>query len=308
MGRVQLVRSRALAKRMRQLAYLCLHPLSHYRCVAIIRDARLAADRLIPLKYLGDHLSLSLHTPKRRQALMGHYAAMPKLLRLAVRRRLRKGILLWHKDVPDDSPPLRIVLEPSRLAPMEGELQLTFSFRTELFVLTFLLAPGSVFDVDAEEVLFIGGVQGRIGSREEMREAAKLNGEISPAAMLILAVQAFAKVTGVDRIIAIGERDHISVAYSPSKILFDYRRFWTEIGGERFGRYYRIPFETRHKPLSEIPLTHRGRTKRKREAKNLIRQSLERRLKHIFADAVPLIRPEPCAAARIGAKPEPAFS
>jgi uncharacterized protein VirK/YbjX len=221
---------------LRQFAYLCAHPFSHYRCATVIRDARLARDPLIALKYLGDHLSLSLHTPKRRQALMGHYAAMPKLLRLAVRRRLRKGILLWHKDVPGDFPPLTIVLEPSRLAPMEGELQLTFAFRTELFVLTFLLAPGSVFDVNAGDVLFIGGVQGRIGSREEMREAAKLNGEISPAAMLILAVQAFAKITGVDQIMAIGERDHISVAYSPSQILFDYRRFWTEIGGERAGR------------------------------------------------------------------------
>ena len=165
---------------------------------------------------------------------------------------------------------------------MEGELQLTFSFRTELFVLTFLLAPGKVFDVDAEAVLFIGGVQGRIGGREEMREASKRNGEISPAAMLILTVQAFADAIGVDQLIAIGNDDHVATAYSPSGILFDYHRFWSEVGGKRSGRYYRIPVESPSKPLSEIPLTHRGRTKRKREAKAQIRGTLERRLRQIL--------------------------
>ena len=298
MGQIQLVRSGTLVKRLRQLAYLCRHPFDHYRCSSVIRRAQLPGYPLIALKYLGDHLSLSLHTPKRRQALMGHYSALPKLLRPAVRRRLGDGVLLWQKDLPGDCPPLSIILEPSRLAPMEGELQLTFSFRTELLVLTFLLAPGPVFDVSARSVLFIGGVQGRIGSREEMREASKLNGEISPAAMLILAIQAFARAAGVDELIAIGENDHISMAYSPSAIRFDYCDFWTKAGGARVGPYHRIPIETPQKPLSEIPLTHRGRTKRKREAKSLIRQRLERRFRHILA---------PAGGLADGARPRPAL-
>ena len=282
MGRTQLLSSGKLLKRVKQVFYLGRHPLSHYRCATAIRDSRLTRDPLTSLKYLGDHLALSLRTPQRRQALMGHYAALRRLLHPAVGGELPNGIWLWRRELGDGQPPLSIILEPSKLAPMEGELQLRFTLKSDLYVLTFLLAPGDVFGLDCVNVLFIGGVQGLIGARGEMREASRLNGEISPAAMLILAVQAIGKVMRVDDLIAIGEDDHISTGYSPAKIMFDYRRFWTEAGGERFGAHYRIPMETPHKPIAEIALTHRSRTKRKREAKRCIREEIEERLQQII--------------------------
>jgi uncharacterized protein VirK/YbjX len=258
------------------MVYLGSHPFSHYRCARIIRGSRLTRDPFIPLKYLGDHLALSLDAPQRREALMGHYDALPKLLDPAAHNRLREGLVLWRRQVIDGGPPLTIILETSKLAPMEGELQVRFSFRSDLYVLTFLLAPGSIFGLDRERVLFIGGVQGRVGAREEVREASRLNSEISPAAMLIMAVQAIAKTMQVDELIAIGENDHISMSYSPSKIMFDYRRFWTEVGGHRLGAHYRLPLE---KPLSEVSLSHRSRARRRREAKSLVKESIEHRLR-----------------------------
>ncbi|MFL6725741.1 MAG: DUF535 family protein [Sphingomicrobium sp.] len=286
MGRPQLFGGGTLFKRLRQAVYLGSHPLSHLRCASIIRESRLARDWFIPMKYLGNHLALSLRAPQRRQALMGHYTTLPKLLQPSVRARLGAGILIWQKLLDRDCPPLSVILEPSKLAPMEGELQLRFSYRSDLCVLTFLLAPGRVFEIDAPSILFIGGVQGRFGSREEMREASRLNGEISPAAMLILAVQAIAKIMQVDELVAIGEDDHISMSYSPSKVMFDYRLFWTQAGGIRRGEHYRIPLESPQKPLLEIPLSHRGRTKRKREAKRLVRAAIERRLRQIIVPAL----------------------
>jgi hypothetical protein len=121
-----------------------------------------------------------------------------------------------------------------------------------------------------------------------MREASRLNCEISPAAMLIIAVQAIGKIMQVDQLIAIGEDDHISMGYSPSKIMFDYRRFWIEVGGESCGRYYRLPLEPVQKPLSEVSLTHRSRARRRREAKGLVRKSIEDRLRQLIS-----INPEP---------------
>jgi uncharacterized protein VirK/YbjX len=273
------------------MAYLGLHPFSHRQCALIIRDSRLAGDPIIPLKYLGDHLALSLSPPQRRRALTGHYATLPSVLHPGVQDELRNGILIWQKELSNDSPPLSIVLESSALAPMEGELQLRFSFKSDLYVMTFLLAPGEVFDMDCENVLFIGGIQGLINSREEMREAAKSNGEISPAAMLILAIQALGSVMRVGELLAIGEDDQISMGYSRQNISFDYGRFWTEAGGVPRGRHYGIPLETPQKPLSEISISHRARTKRKREAKRLIREAIENRFQQ-------LIRPhlESCAA------------
>jgi len=280
-GRPQIVRSDKLLKRLRQLAYLVAHPLGHLRCAITVRRSRLACDPLIPFKYLGDHLSLSLRPVQRRQALAGHYAALPSLLKDSAREGLKDGILLWSRDFPGGQP-LSIILEPSKLAPMEGELQIRFCFRSDLCVLTFLVMPGDIFGLSYGWILFIGGVQGRIGSRTEMREASRLNGEISPATMLVLTVQALAEVIGVDQIVAIGEDEHISLNYSPEEIKFDYGRFWKEIGGARVGSHYRIPMTSPQKPLFEIPLTHRARTKRKREAKELVRRTIARRLGEVI--------------------------
>jgi uncharacterized protein VirK/YbjX len=268
-------------KRLRQLAYLCRHPLDHYRCVSAIRHSRIANDRSISFKYLGDHLALSLRPAQRRTALATHYELLPGLLRTTALDGLRDGLVIWRKKV-GDRPALSITLEPSSLAPMEGELQLRFSYRSDLCVLTFLLASGDVFGVGPAPILFIGGVQGRLGGREELREASRLNGEVSPAAMLLLAIQAVARAMGVGEIIAIGEDDHISLSYARSSINFDYRRIWTEAGGVRRGFHYGIPFETPARPLTETSRSHRSRTRRKRAAKSILRQSIELRLRYLI--------------------------
>jgi uncharacterized protein VirK/YbjX len=165
---------------------------------------------------------------------------------------------------------------------MEGELQLRFSFRSDLCVLTFLVVRGETFNAGCPRALFIGGVQGRPGGREEMRDAARANDEIAPPTMLMLAVQAIGKAIGAEVIIGVAEDDHISTSYSPARLMFDYSRFWSEAGGERNGSYYRIPIDTPAKPLSEIPLTHRRRTKRKREAKQRAKLLIAHRLRSVI--------------------------
>lgn len=282
MGRPIILKRRALFKRLRQAVYLMTHPLSHLRCATAIQRSGLTADPFIPLRYLGDHLALSMRAPERRAALIGHYEALPDLLRPAARAQLRRGVVIWKRDPFNGSAPLTIVLEPSQLAPMEGELQLRFAYRSNLYALTFLVAPGAIFGSDHRRVLFIGGVQGRIGSRQEMREASKLNDEISPATMLMLTVQMLAKVLGIDGILGVGEKDHISMGYSPEKIIFDYRRFWTEIGGELNGAHYRLPMESPQKPLAEIPISHRRRARVRREVKRLVCAQIEQSLRQIL--------------------------
>jgi uncharacterized protein VirK/YbjX len=269
-------------KRLRQAAYLCCHPIGHFRCAAAIRKSRIAVSASTSLKYLGDHLALSLRPHQRRRALASHYTILRAVLRSSARRALPQGLSIWRKDVGSDSP-LSITLERSTIAPMEGELQLRFSYKSNLCVLSFLLASGDVFGVGHSSVLFVGGVQGFMGGREEVREAARLNGEIAPTAMLLLAVQAIGRAFGVGEIIGIGEDDHVSLGYARSKVVFDYRRIWIEAGGVRRGFHYGIPFETPQKPLLETARSHRPRTRRKREAKHLLRLSIEQRVRQLIS-------------------------
>lgn len=284
--------SRKLPKRLRQLAYLGANYRAHRHCKSIVRSSRLAPDPLTPLKYLGDHLSLSLNASARRDALVSHYTFFPRILDKAFRAQLQGGILLWEKPGSGSTPPLRIFLEPASHAPMEGELQLRFAFRTDLLVLTFQLAPGHIFNARSNLVLFIGGVQGRMDSREELREASKLNAEMSPATMLILTVQALAKASGISEIIAVGQSDHISMKYARPYIRFDYERFWTEMSGSKSGAYYWVPTDTPQKALSEVPLTHRRRAKRRREAKRLVREALSLRFSRLISARLPAIAAE----------------
>ena len=300
---MRLLTSRTLFKRLWQFAYLGWHPLAHFRCASAVYRSQLAGDPLTSLKYLGGHLALSLSPSDRRAALIEHYSALPELLHAGVLQNLPSGISIWRRNVGLNRPALSLTLEPARLAPMEGELQLRLSYETDLHVLTFLLAPGRIFGARSKRVLFVGGVQGRLGARQEMRAASKLNDEISPAAMLVLAIQAIGRVLEVEEIIAIAEDDHVSVGYSPARIMFDYRRLWTQVGGERWGQHYRVPLETRQKPLSEISLSHRARTRRKREAKRIISQSIELRLRQMVR---PQERPVPVTAFRRVSEPEPA--
>jgi uncharacterized protein VirK/YbjX len=239
---------------------------------------------MIPFKYLGDYLSLSMSTEERRQALAGHYLRLESMAGISADHvRWRDSILLWEIVESDEHSAQRIFLEPAELAPMEGELQLRFaSGRRNLFTLTFLLAPGELFGSPAETILFIGGMQGGIDCRVEMRRAARENGEISPAAMLLLAMRALAKVLGVDQIVAVGEDDQIAKSYASDRMKLDYCDFWTQAGGVRHGNFYLLFNETIDKPLREIPITHRSRTRRKRERKAHIREEIEMRLRLLF--------------------------
>jgi len=274
--------SRKPLKRLRQIAYLCCHPISHFRCAAAIRNSRMAYDAATSLKYLGDHLALSLRPQQRRRALASHYTIFPAVLRLSARKALPQGLPIWRKHVGPGAA-LSITLEKSTLAPMEGELQLRFSYKSNLCVLTFLLASGEVFGAGHSSVLFVGGLQGFMGAREEVREAARLNGEIAPSAMLLLAVQAIGRACGVGEIIGIAEDDHISLGYARSKVIFDYRRIWNEAGGVRRGLHYGIPFEAARKPLNETSRSHRSRTRRKREAKHRLRRSIDLRVRQLIS-------------------------
>ena len=274
--------AKRLVKRMRQILYVAAHPISHRKCHAVIQRSGLSADRMTPLKYVGNHLALSLKAAERRLALTSHYALLPRIVGPSGASRVRDGVLIWRKPVADELPDMRICLELSKLAPMEGELQLRFSFRSDLFVLTFTIAEGGVFGSRAPMVIFIGGVQGHIGRREEVREAARLNDEISPITMLILTLRAIARAAGVAEILAIAEDDHVSLSYAPP-MSFNYARLWTEVGGTRVGRHYRIPLATSHRDLSETSASHRSRARRRREAKTMLKQQIEERVISLFA-------------------------
>lgn len=274
-------------KRVRQMGSLLLNSGAHHRSRPIFRRARTQIiSPLIQFKYLGDYLSLSFSTSERLRALAGHYQRFGEVLHaLAERSPWPDGIAVW--ELPGDDgeiPPLRVLIEPSELAPMEGEIQIRFAAGDQtLFTLTFLLAPGDLFGLADDTVIFVGGVQGGVNCRIEMRQAAKRNGEIAPAAMLLLTLRSFATVLGVKTILAVSESDQIAQSYASDKLKLDYRDFWAQAGGYPQGACFVLANNHIDRPLHDIPISHRRRTRRKRERRDAIRAAIEARLRELLA-------------------------
>lgn len=271
-----------LLKRLLQVSYLISHPVGHGRCIAALWGSKMNRALHSSTKYLGKHIALSLRTAERRDALIQHHQIATKVLMPGAAREIRDGAVLWRREV-GDHPPLMLVLRPSKLAPMEGELELNFAYRSELYVLTFLFGPGRLFGLSSARVLFIGGLQGRFGAQMEIREASKLNLEIAPATMLLIAVRAIARSVGAEQLLAIGETDQISMSYSAPLVRFDYATYWRELGGHSVGKFYSIPIEPPSKPLSLLSRSHRSRARRRREEKQRIREQIERRVQALIS-------------------------
>src|SRR5690348_15617839 len=91
-----------MLKRLRQILYVATHPISHQRCQEVVRRSGLAADALTSLKYVGNHLALSLKASDRRLALTSHYALLPRIVGPSETSRFHDGILIWRKHLTDD--------------------------------------------------------------------------------------------------------------------------------------------------------------------------------------------------------------
>ena len=84
-------------------------------------------------------------------------------------------------------------------------------------------------------------------------------------------------------LIAVNDPHQISRSYANDQIKLNYHRLWTEAGGYHQDGYYHLPREMVSKSLDEVSQSHRSRTRRKREAKAVVRRQIERRLADLFS-------------------------
>ncbi|WP_320533997.1 DUF535 family protein [Robbsia andropogonis] len=215
---------RKLVKRTRQLLHFVSHRAEHAEYLHVIRMARQAGvasdDKLIDLKYLGVYLSEFMNTEARRQILMHHYGFLTrKITDPRLGARWTTGATLWERRDEALGHAFNIVVEQSALSPMEGESQLRFTMGDlTLCTLTFSFLRGRDINLPHGEVIFIGGVQGGVDCREQIRMAAKSNGEIVPNAMLLVASKALAQAMGIGYIVGVSSDGQAAMGYAGEKI------------------------------------------------------------------------------------------
>lgn len=242
---------------------------------------------VLVFKYLGQYLANSFGTAARLRIMSHHYRTLavrlPHLDKLGFPTN---EVVLWSHRVERDTFTIGLSM-PARHY-LEGDLSLVFSVNgVRLHRLSFTCIPGKEVGLEVETVLLVGGSQGFPGTSALIRQASKTIGEICPAAMLTLGVQALAKRLGADAILGISADEQTSLRERPDLAKSRYDSFWEMTGGERQGRFYRLPGGVAWKDTSHLSNGHRARARRKRELKERIlaqiRENAERLLLAVFS-------------------------
>ena len=188
----------------------------------------------------------------------------------AFKNMLLKEICLFRQTCGPNT--YTVTLQSNQELDNEGELILQFrSGETTIYSVTFSFVPGHVFGGATGDkwVILISRLQGKVGKYEDMRQATKDMGEVSPQAILIAVLQGIALAVGVRTVAGVAATNQLSFDESEAELYeHAYDRFFRSIDatGPSGGFYF---FEV---PLAEKPIGpgHRGRKRLKREFKKEI--------------------------------------
>jgi len=241
------------------------------------------SEPVFVFKYLGQYLANSFGTTARLRIMSHHYRTLAARLPVLAKLGFPRGeILLWSHRVELDTFAIGLCMAENWHY-LEGDLSLMFSVNGDrLYRLTFTCIPGKEAGLEGGTALLVGGSQGSPGSSDLIRRASKAMGEISPDAMLILAVQALAKRLGAAAIVAVSADEQTSLRAHSEQEKSRYDALWEMSGGERHGSFYRLPDGVLWRDTSHLSNGHRPRARRKRELKERIlaqiRENAERLL------------------------------
>ena len=273
-------------KRARQFMELLLHSPGLIALAAVMRRAGFAgaarSQPVVLFKYLGQYLANCFGTAARLRIMSHHYgtlaARLPDLAKLGFPRN---EIVLWSQRAELETFTIGLCM-PARNY-LEGDLSLVFSVNgSRLHKLSFTCIPGKEAGLSAGTALLVGGSQGFPGTSALIRKASKTLGEICPASMLVLALQALARCLGADAILAVTGDEQTSLRAHPEQAKSQYDWFWETSGGQRQEWFYRLPEGVAWTDTSHLSNGHRPRARRKRELKERIlaqiRENVERLL------------------------------
>lgn len=265
-------------RRIAQIVYLSMHWPQHRSYARQMRnnvDAGHAIDNgYTRYKYLGKYLAWSRSRNWRRDAILSHYAYLHDILkRESSQYRFTQTTTIWKLVSEVDATPLNVVMQPSRYGPMEGELELSFNVgNLRLATLTFIFVQGKLMGSDEPTVCVIGAIQGgAVRDRAESRRAAKVNGEVAPFAMLLIALKALCDRLALTHIFAVSSSEQVAIQDLEHSNMLDYNAFWSGVGSIAHpnGFYLIEPKQEKVQPTISSPHWRRTRKKRKHKARIL---------------------------------------
>jgi uncharacterized protein VirK/YbjX len=225
-------------------------------------------------KYLTpDYLISGISVAERAACFLHHYnrlhAAIPNRL---LRRILLNDFTLY--EITRDGYRFAITMGLSRPSHNEGEMSLQLLVNGEfVFLLSFTIVPGWVVNSNARETLLISRLQGARGRFGLISLATKTLHDVSPAHLLLAALQGIGKWFGIGEFACVSSTRHRhSVEDKYNSVLESaYDSFLAGLGLSRTpAGFFVSPIPMTEKPLSLIKKGHKIRTKEKRLFKHQV--------------------------------------
>ena len=273
------------SRRARQLLGLLRHPVEQVRlrrAMARARRAGVAAargpgTRHGSFKYVGGYLAAPLSRRQRLAALIHHHDFVARHAAAHGDTLWRAPFTLWERH-DEEGRHHALLLTPARLAPMEGEAELAFLLDGQrLFTLTFALVSGALIGAADVPVLLVGGLQGGYQVREELRYAARANGEIAAPTLLLLAAATLAEALGAALLAGPSNRTQVAAGYvvDGRSSTLDYDELWAKLDGELTAAdFYLVDPRREEAEEGEVSGKHRSRTRRRRRMRAALRAEM----------------------------------
>jgi len=187
-------------------------------------------------------------------------------------------IMLWEQIIKENVFTIHMAFPNNDL---EGDLDIVFCMNgIGIYFASFNFVPGTILDIDSEQVIFITRVQGMHKYHGLIMQCTKDFNYITPSEILVVAIQAIATALNIGSIAGITTNEQLF--NDCEDCVFDYDRLWIKVGGYNINKQaFHIPTQPYEKPLTMIKTNHRSRKRRKRQLKrdiyNHIIQAFQRK-------------------------------
>lgn len=262
---------------------LLAHPRTWFKIARVLTSYEtqplVRAEPRMMFKHLSGYLGAGLSQRERAAILIEHYTFMKARVDQDFFRKIVDCRLeLWRQTLNEHA--YRIHLTFPRTSHDEGDLSLIFKAdNVDIYTVSFTIGPGSIAGLTVRRAVYIGRVQGKGRGLPLIRTATKDCLDISPAALLLAAIEGIATALELRHMVGIGADRQISASADsrPDGLVHAYDEFWMAAGGSRLDRnMYHLAVPLPEKPIQAIKRNHRARVMRKRTFKKLLKDEVRR--------------------------------
>lgn len=230
--------------------------------------------------YLFSYLSGAITTSHKRKILAHHYGFLKKVFTGKQLSQLYNGGIVFYAEQHEQNQ-YRVILASSETLEFEGSLSLLFEMnKQKVASLLFSFAPGDVFDLEDENIVFISCLQ-RVGNQVENAYAAtKYFSDNNMATILLKILEAAAVDFGITKAIGVGCDNQLTAKLTceHERYYSIYDQFWLNSSGVKRNSDYLMELPIVQKPILLIKQTHRNRTIKKRQRLRDIFEAVQRNL------------------------------